>query len=278
MRPLHLIAVLISLYVFPTACHRRNDAADHRMGHMTATGDTSSTKDAAGNMVMGSRKNSYPLSLTDLPDTVQTNVVGFDVSHWDGAINWQQLRPPGGVCFVYIKATEGADYVDPSFESNWAGAGNTLLHRGAYHFFMARESEAQQMLHAQHFINTVKNLEDGDMAPMVDVEVDPDIKPELFQARLLVFIREIESYFKASPLIYTTKDMYKKYLSLHNSFRPYEIWIADYSYARPALCDNRSPRIWQFTDKGTIKGIPSQVDMDLFYNTAEDLKKLFVKK
>jgi lysozyme len=278
MRPLYLIAVLVTLCVLPVACHRGDTAADHRMGHITRGDDSSSSKDAAGNMVLGSRKSSYPLSLTDLPDTLQTNIAGFDVSHWDGAINWQQLRPPEGVCFVYIKATEGADYVDPSFATNWAGVGNTLLHRGAYHYFMGRQSEAQQMLHAQHFINTVKTLEDGDMAPMVDVEEDPDIRPELFQARLLVFIKEIASYFKTSPLIYTNKEMYKKYLSLHNSFQPYEMWIADYSYALPELCDKKSPRIWQFTDKGTIKGIPNQVDMDLFYKTTEDLKKLFVKK
>lgn len=270
---------MTSLCILSTACHRTDSATDHRLGHIMGGGiDSFSAKDAAANIVSGGRKSSYPLSLTDLPDTVQTDIAGFDISHWDGAINWQQLHPPEGIYFVYIKATEGADYVDPSFESNWAGVRNTLLHRGAYHFFMARQSEAQQMLHAQHFIKTVKNLEDGDMAPMVDVEDDPDINPELFQARLLVFVREIESYFKTTPLIYTTKDLYKKYLSLHNSFQQYEMWIADYSYARPELCDKKNPRIWQFTDRGTIKGIPSRVDMDLFYNTPDDLKKLFVKK
>jgi lysozyme len=222
-------------------------------------------------------KGGYPLSLTDVPETWRTDIAGIDVSHWDGQINWREVNPEG-VYFVYIKATEGDDYVDPNFETNWEGVKNTLLHRGAYHFFLPAQSEARQMLHAKHFIQTVKTLEDGDMAPMVDVEDDPNIKPELFQARLLVFIKEIESYFKTSPIIYTTKDLYRKYLSWHNSFQQYELWIADYSYERPSLCDKKNPRIWQFTDRGRVKGIPNQVDMNLFYDTPEDLKKLFIKK
>ena len=40
---------------------------------------------------------------------------GIDISHHNGSINWKQVPI---VEFVYIKATEGATYVDPMFQHN----------------------------------------------------------------------------------------------------------------------------------------------------------------
>ena len=44
---------------------------------------------------------------------------GIDVSHHNGKVNWEQVP---NVEFVYIKATEGATYVDPMFRQNIKGA------------------------------------------------------------------------------------------------------------------------------------------------------------
>src|SRR3954470_16000189 len=59
---------------------------------------------------------------------------GIDVSHHQGHIAWAKL-PRQGVDFAYIKATEGADYVDRRFSINWRAAHAVGIRRGAYHFF-----------------------------------------------------------------------------------------------------------------------------------------------
>ncbi|KAH9066217.1 glycoside hydrolase family 25 protein [Lactarius vividus] len=58
---------------------------------------------------------------------------GIDVSHWQGALNWNTIKSQG-VTFAYIKATEGTTFIDPNFSSNYVGATNAGLIRGAYHF------------------------------------------------------------------------------------------------------------------------------------------------
>ena len=51
----------------------------------------------------------------------QLAVHGVDVSRWQGEIDWQKLRSQGAN-FVYIKATDGGDHLDPMFKKNWRDA------------------------------------------------------------------------------------------------------------------------------------------------------------
>jgi lysozyme len=45
-------------------------------------------------------------------------VQGIDVSYWQGNIDWEAARA-AGIDFVFIKATEGGDHIDPKFRDNW---------------------------------------------------------------------------------------------------------------------------------------------------------------
>src|SRR5436190_4558929 len=59
-------------------------------------------------------------------------VQGIDVSYWQGDVDWQAVTD-AGVYFAYIKATEGADHLDPKFLDNWQEAKQAGVARGAYH-------------------------------------------------------------------------------------------------------------------------------------------------
>ena len=85
------------------------------------------------------------------PWAARYDMQGVDVSLHQGAIDWRALAADD-IAFAYIKATEGADHVDPRFEANWEGAGETELYRGAYHFFTLCRPGAQQ---AANFIAVV---------------------------------------------------------------------------------------------------------------------------
>lgn len=295
------LAILISLCVLTEACKN-----DHRMGRRAraerkakmdsaaaasagtgsvsaATGsDASAAASTSGNIdsspaAAKSPDDDYPASMTEVSSECRSLVAGIDISHWDGTINWSEVNGES-IYFVYMKATEGTDFIDPSFEENWNGIRSTSLRRGAYLFYDPGLSAADQTVQAQTFIHTVKDLQDGDLPPMLDVEDDPEISVAVFQARLLLVARQIRNHFNVSPIIYTTTGLYKKYLKPKDSFQSYELWIADYRYKRPELCDKKNMRIWQFTDKARIKGISSPVDMDIFYTTPEDLENLIVRK
>ena len=39
---------------------------------------------------------------------------GIDVSHYNGDIDWQKVKD-SGIAFTFVKATDGLDYLDPTF-------------------------------------------------------------------------------------------------------------------------------------------------------------------
>src|SRR5262245_34821654 len=92
-------------------------------------------------------------------------VQGVDVSWHQGPIDWNAVSR-AEVRFAYVKATEGADYVDPRFAFNWREAHRAGLYVGAYHFFTLCRSGAQQ---ASNFIQAVP-VENGALPPAVDLE------------------------------------------------------------------------------------------------------------
>jgi lysozyme len=63
------------------------------------------------------------------PSQVEYPVRGIDVSHYQGDIHWDAVAA-ANIRFAYIKATEGADYIDPSFQQNWDGASAAHVARG----------------------------------------------------------------------------------------------------------------------------------------------------
>ena len=90
---------------------------------------------------------------------------GIDVSHHQGEIDWPSI-PKERISFAYIKATEGGDWKDKNFLSNWNGAKQAGLKVGAYHFFtLCRNGKTQ----ARNFIDYVPN-ESSMLAPVIDLE------------------------------------------------------------------------------------------------------------
>ena len=62
---------------------------------------------------------------------------GIDVSHWQGNIDWVQVKG-AGKSFAIVKATEGIGYKDDKYDRNKAGAMGNGLKFGAYHFARPR--------------------------------------------------------------------------------------------------------------------------------------------
>ena len=93
---------------------------------------------------------------------------GIDISHHQGKIDWQKVNNWQGhrISFVYIKATEGATFIDHMYETNVKGAQENGFLIGSYHYFRTTSSPQKQF---NNFIKVVdKDLQD--LIPLIDVE------------------------------------------------------------------------------------------------------------
>ena len=62
-----------------------------------------------------------------------TMAKGIDVSNAQGDINFDDVVKAGN-SFVFVKATEGATFIDPKFISNYVAARKAGLLRGPFAF------------------------------------------------------------------------------------------------------------------------------------------------
>jgi lysozyme len=87
----------------------------------------------------------------------------IDVSHHQQRIDWPRVAD-SGIALAFIKASEGAAWVDPCFAANRAGAQEAGILVVPYHFIDAGDPVAQ----ARHFVGAA-GLGPGDPA-MLDWE------------------------------------------------------------------------------------------------------------
>ncbi|MCF0210687.1 MAG: hypothetical protein HUK18_05185 [Bacteroidales bacterium] len=186
-------------------------------------------------------------------------VFGIDVSVHQGKIDWQ-LVAESKISFAFMKATEGQNFVDKNFETNWKAAKKQNIIVGAYLFYKFNKDGKDQ---ADNFIKVVKTLEDNDMPPVVDFELCygnrfSKVSHNKIQNQLLKCLRQLEKHYNCKPIIYTNIDTYNKYIK--GSFDDYPLWLC-------RLCSEpniHSWSFWQYSHKGIVPGIKGNVDMNIF--------------
>ena len=197
-------------------------------------------------------------------------VPGVDVSHYDGAIDWSQVKA-SGQAFGIAKATEGLTFTDPMFAANWPAMKEAGLVRGAYHFFRPLDDGAAQ---ADFFLSRVVAFGAGDLPPILDWEVnDTTITDALQVQRAQDFVDEIKAATGLSTIVYTSA----RFLSLVGNppqFAGLPLWDARYGVTCPNIPDAWATwTFWQYDDNGTVPGIAvdAGVDVNVFNGSADDL-------
>jgi lysozyme len=204
----------------------------------------------------------------ELPDT---ELHGIDVSHYQRRINWDTLSGNPDVDFAFAKATEGADYVDSLFARNWEEMRRNGIKRGAYHFFRAYGCGYEQAI---HFLQNV-DLQPGDIAPVLDIELTNGIPRELFVEEIRIWLQTVERCLHVKPIIYTNQNFYENYLA--GSFENNPLWIARYSSESPMLTTGKRWDFWQYSHKGYLTGIKGNVDMNFFNGSRRSLEQLCLR-
>ena len=201
----------------------------------------------------------YPEFGISIPE--EYGIHGIDVSRYQNIIAWEEVKDMKvdriSLGFAFIKATEGIGNTDPQFHRNWKKTKSNQIIRGAYHFFIATKDGKMQ---AEHFIKKVE-LEAGDLPPVLDVEQRYGVSKLELQKEVKKWLQTVEGYYGVKPVIYTNVDFYNQ--NLGSDFDQYPLWIAHY-YQQQQPRIGRNWLFWQHSDEGSVNGITSKVDFNVF--------------
>ena len=197
-------------------------------------------------------------------------VHGIDVSHYQKQIDWPRIAEQD-IHFAFVKATEGLTYQDSLFCRNWDGMAAAQIKRGAYHFFRPSVSAYDQARNYMHWVN----MEAGDLAPVLDVEVLDGVSKVTLIAQMHTWLYLVEINYGIKPVIYTNLKFYNRYLAGH--FKDYPLWIARYNTRTPTLACGREWDFWQYGSKGRLEGIEGNIDFNVFRGSPEALEQYCVQ-
>lgn len=181
---------------------------------------------------------------------------GVDVSNHQGDVDWNAVANDD-ISFAYVKASEGADFVDVQYSSHWEGARAAGLRTGSYHFFTLCSDGASQ---AENFLNVVGRETDA-LPPAIDLELAGNCSErpdrEVVEGEVTAFVERVEAELDAQMLLYVGKDFESTY--------GISEWL-DRSHWRPVFVlrpQNNNWLIWQVMGEARVDGIEGKADLNI---------------
>lgn len=186
---------------------------------------------------------------------------GIDVSSHNGKIDFNKVAEDG-IEFVFIKATEGIDFRDQNFNTNYENAKIAGLKTGVYHFFKFNRDGVEQ---ATNFVRSLGSLK-PDLPLVIDVEKagnSSEIDTDLIKKRLFSMVDYL-NLLGFRVMFYTNYEGYYEYLA--DTFPGYPLWICRFK-ENPI---NAEWTFWQYNHRGKINGIKGDTDLDVFCGNREE--------
>ena len=194
---------------------------------------------------------------------------GIDISHNNGIVDWNRVAKQNVpvVDFAILKATEGATTVDKKFAINAEGCIKNGIRWGAYHFatWNMKDVVADARQEAAHFISRVKSVGKPDLPMVLDVETNKPLT--LTRKEVLLFITTFVQELVAAGYdfaLYSSPGFLNSYLPEDHNLGSWKLWLAHYTNKpEPRLPFGwKKYWIWQYTDKGQVKGVATLCDMN----------------
>jgi lysozyme len=192
-----------------------------------------------------------------------------DISHHNGKVNLVKAKADG-IIGVIQKATQGEQYVDPTFKRNRKAALDAGILFGAYHFGTGANGVSQ----AQHFLDTVQP--DAKTVVVLDFEDNPaGTTMTLEEAR--AFVTHVRAQLGRWPGFYSGHTI-KRLLgtSVDPVLKNCWFWLAQYGATAVVPPCWSTWTLWQYTDGGvgppphTVDGI-GRCDRDYYNGTPAQL-------
>ena len=201
---------------------------------------------------------------------VYFRIKGIDVSKYNGAIDWSKVAADG-VEFAFIRVgirgygAEGRLVEDEGFEENVENALSNGIKVGVY--FFSQATTVEEAIEEAEFVKQIIAPYKIECPVVFDVEKVADsegrmnkISVEERTQMAITFCEEIE---KAGykPMIYYNMEMAALMLDLEQ-LEEYDKWFA---YYNKDIYFPYDFKIWQYTDKGKVAGIETDVDLNIAF-------------
>ncbi|MFF5987702.1 GH25 family lysozyme [Prauserella flavalba] len=204
---------------------------------------------------------------------------GIDVSNHNGTVDFEAVKADGQE-FAFVLATDGTSFTSPEFDTQYQGAADAGLIRGAYHF--ARPGSGAAADQAQRFLETVGYSADGtSLPPVLDMEANPDgaacygLSAGEMRDWIKAFLAEVKEQTERDGIIYTSPGFWKDCTGDTKEFSENPLWIADWGVDEPSSIGGWDAHtFWQYSDSGSVDGVNGPVDVNRFNGTVDELKAL----
>lgn len=187
---------------------------------------------------------------------------GIDISKYQGDINFNEVKK-NNIDFVIIRIGYGMyeNQKDNKFEQNYNNAIKANLPVGVYLYsYATNENEAKKEAQV-----TLKWLNKRKLNLPVYYDVEDKSQNSISKEKLtsicMAYCQEIEKagYWAG---IYANKYWLTTHLHYKNLQNKYTIWVAQYNKTNTY---KGKYDMWQYTSQGKVKGISTNVDMNILY-------------
>lgn len=189
---------------------------------------------------------------------------GIDVSHWQGEIDWEQVKA-SGIDFAIIRCGYGQNNIeqdDRYWQRNVSECERLGIPYGVYIYSYATDI-ASAKSEAEHVLRLIKghNLS---YPVYYDMEDNRTLNSDL-AAIAETFCTTIEN--AGYPVgVYANLNWWNTYLT-DSRFSQWHRWVAQYN----SSCDYKGTySIWQYSSKGSVPGISGNVDMNYLIGYPKD--------
>jgi lysozyme len=215
-----------------------------------------------------------------------TNILGIDVSHFQGTINWTSVHNDG-VKFASAKATEGNTFHDPDFTANMVNGKAAGVQMLAYDF--ARPDSISAATEGNYFWAFAGPyiISDGkSLYPMVDFEVfSGHVGSSSYTTWMNSWATNVKGHTTTflRPVLYASAGTGMCDLTTACTL---SAWVANYNgqnlftgnpWSCCTSCNYVDPgttadwTYWQVSSTGSITGISGNVDLDAYPLSLADL-------
>ena len=195
-----------------------------------------------------------------------TRALGFDMSHYQTISSWSSVYS-GGRQFVFVKATEGATYTDPTFASNMSGATGAGVIAGAYHY--AHPDSNTATTEANKFLGVASSyIGAGYLKPVLDIE-EGSLTKSAMSTWVNSWCNTVLNATGVRPIVYSYPDFATN--KLDSSVTQWSPWMASYNSQSPQTGAPNSTApwsgwsFWQYSASTTVTGVSSGAcDVDVY--------------
>ena len=144
---------------------------------------------------------------------------GIDVSEYQGYINYNSVRD-AGIDIVYIRTSEGTNFIDPYFRENYNNAKAAGLKVGFYHYVTSRST--QEAIEEADYFASVINGTSPDCLLAMDFEYFGGLSNSEVNAISIAFLQRLEEVTGKKAIVYS--DAYNAGNVFDSSLSSYPLW------------------------------------------------------